>query len=363
MNKDINCRKEILTVEPYQPGRPIADVKREYNLNDVVKLASNENPLGCSPKVKEKIKNSLDDLAIYPDGACLELKNTISNKFNIPENMIAISSGSDEIIDLISKIFIAPEDEIIMASVTFIRYQDTANLFGGKPIIVPLKNWTHDLDGMYNAITDKTKIIWICNPNNPTGTMIREKEFEEFLEKIPKNILVVYDEAYAEYVESKNYPKESQKLINKYNNLMILKTFSKAYGLAAFRVGFSFASPEIISFINRARGPFNVNSLAQIAAIEALNDENFLKKVYDNNIEGKYYIYKEFEKLGIDYVKSETNHIFFKVDKSAKDVFIELQKKGVIIRPILENHLRVSIGTMEENKIFIEKLKEVLNIN
>lgn len=360
MKKCVECRKEILNVEPYQPGRPIADVKREYGLDEVVKLASNENPLGSSPKVIEKIKDSLDQLAIYPDGACLELKKAISDTYGVPENMIAVSSGSDEIIDLISKVFIDPEDEVIMASVTFIRYQDTANLFGGKPVIVPLKEWRHDLDGMLNSITDRTKLIWVCNPNNPTGTMITEKELTDFLDKVPEDVLVVYDEAYAEYAESDEYPKESWKLLDKYKNLMILKTFSKAYGLAAFRVGYSFASPEIVSYINRARGPFNVNSLGQLAGIEALKDQDFIKKVYENNIKGKYYIYEEFDKMGIEYLKSETNHIFFKVDRNAKDVFVELQKRGVIIRPILENHLRVSIGTMEENKLFIEKLKEVL---
>ncbi|MDO5707109.1 MAG: histidinol-phosphate transaminase [Andreesenia angusta] len=354
------CKENILKVTPYQPGRPIADVKKDYGLDNVVKLASNENPLGCSPRVIDKIKNSLDELAIYPDGACLALKDEISKKFNISKDMIAISSGSDEIIDLISKVFIDKDDEVIMASVTFVRYNDTANLFGGKPVIVPLEEWRYNLDGIYNSITENTKVIWLCNPNNPTGTIFSEEEVINFLKKVPEDILVVYDEAYAEYAESKKYPKNSHKLVEKYNNLMVLKTFSKAYGLAAFRIGYSFAHPNIISYINRARGPFNVNSLAQIAAIEALNDDDFLKKVYENNIEGKYYLYEEFDKLGIEYTKSEANHIFFKLDRNAQEVFIELQKKGVIIRPILENHLRVSIGTMDENKFFIEKLKEVL---
>lgn len=361
MSKCVDCKSNILNVEPYKPGRPISDVKEEYGLSDVVKLASNENPLGCSPKVIDKIKDSLDQLAIYPDGACINLKKAISEKFKMPENMIAVSSGSDEIIDLISKIFIANDEEIIMASVTFVRYLDTAKLFNGVPVIVPLKEWTHDLDGMLTAINDKTKIIWLCNPNNPTGTTFSEKDLINFLDKVPEDILVVYDEAYAEFVELEDYPRNPEKLIEKYNNLMVLKTFSKAYGLAALRVGFSFANPEIISYIDRARGPFNVNSLGQIAAIEALKDDDFLKQVYDNNIKGKYYIYEEFDKMGIEYIKTQSNHIFFKVDLNAQDVFIELQKRGVIIRPILENYLRVSIGTMDENKIFINKLKEVLN--
>lgn len=355
------CRKEILEVEPYKPGRPIADVQKEYNLKEVIKLASNENPLGCSPKVMEKIKNSLDSLAIYPDGSCLDLKEAISKKYGVPTSKIAVSSGSDEIIDIISKIFVEKDDEVIMSDITFVRYNDTTKLMGGKPVIVPLKNWKYDLDGMLAAITDKTKLIWLCNPNNPTGTIFTESELIAFLKKVPTDIVVVYDEAYAEYADSEDYPKNSVNLLSKHSNLIVLKTFSKAYGLAAFRIGYSFASEEIIDYINRARGPFNVNSLAQLAAIEALNDADFIDKVHKLNIDGKNYIYDEFRKLGVEYVETQANHIFFRVDRDASDIFVEMQKLGVVIRPIFENYLRVSIGTKYENEKFIEALKKVLD--
>lgn len=356
----IKFRNEIAEIVPYKPGRPIADVQREYKLSEVVKLASNENPLGCSPNCIETIKDSLDSLEIYPDGNCTKLKSTISDKFNIPVEKIAISSGSDEMIDILSKVFIESGDEIIMSDVTFIRYIDTTRIMGGSPVVIPLKNWKYDLDSMLQAITEKTKLIWLCNPNNPTGTIFTDSELDAFLKRVPKDIVVVYDEAYSEYVESHEYPKNSLKYLAEYDNMIVMKTFSKAYGLAALRVGYSFASESIIEQINKVRGPFNVNAIAQAAAVAALNDDVFLKKVYDMNLEGKHFIYDEFKKLGIEYVPSEANHIFFTLKRDSNEVFVELQKLGVIIRPILKDWLRVSIGTPEQNRAFIAALKKVL---
>mgnify|MGYP001350159558 FL=1 len=356
----INCRKEIEGLKPYKPGKPIEDVKREYGLDRVVKLASNENPLGCSEKVKEKLRNSLDNLAIYPDGNATALKEALSEKLNVPTEKILTPSGSDEIIDLISKTYISPGDEVIMADITFPRYIATTKMMGGIPIIVPLKDFTYDLDGMLDKITDKTKLIWICNPNNPTGTMLTEAELIEFFDKVPENILIAYDEAYREFVTRDDYPKNSLKFVEKYPNILAMRTFSKAYGLAGIRVAYTVGAPDIIENINKVRGPFNVNSLAQIAAIEALEDQDFIKKIYEVNLEGKNYLYEEFKKLGFEFPESETNHIYVNVERDAQEIFVELQKRGVIIRPMGGTWIRVSIGTMEENKIFIEKLKEVL---
>lgn len=356
----IKFRSEIADIVPYKPGRPIADVQKEYNLSEVVKLASNENPLGCSPKCIEAIEDSLRSLAIYPDGNCTELKEIISNKFNVSTENIGVSSGSDEMIDILSKVFIDHGDEIVMSDVTFIRYNDTTKIMGGKPVVVPLKDWKYDLESMLNAITDKTKLIWLCNPNNPTGTIFSDSELSSFLERVPRDIVVVYDEAYSEYAESDDYPKNSLKYLDEYDNLIVMKTFSKAYGLAALRVGYSFASSAIIESIDRVRGPFNVNSLAQSAAIAALKDEEFLNKVHRLNSEGKHYIYGEFKKMGVEYVPSEANHIFFTVNRNSNEIFVEMQKLGVIIRPILEDWLRVSIGTPDQNRAFIEALKSVL---
>lgn len=356
----INIRPEIKDIVAYKPGKPIEDVKREYDLDKVVKLASNENPLGSSEKVKEVIKNSLDNLSIYPDGNATLLKEKLSNKLGVSSDEILPSGGSDEMIDLISKAYINENDEVIMADITFPRYIQTTNIMGGTPIIVPLKDFTFDLEGIVSKITHKTKIIWICNPNNPTGTMITEKEFVDFLDKVPENVLVISDEAYREYVTREDYPHDTIKLMKKYSNLLVMRTFSKAYGLAGLRVAYTVGNKNILENINKVRGPFNVNSLAQLAAMAALEDEDFLKESYELNLEGKEYLYSEFDELGFSYAPSETNHIFVNVGKNGQEVFVEMQKKGVIIRPMMDNFIRVSIGTMEENKLFIEKLKEVL---
>jgi len=356
----IDFRNEIRNLEPYKPGKPIKDVKREYNLYKVIKLASNENPLGCSPKVKEAIINTLNELAIYPDGNSTELKETLASALGIDVNEVLPSGGSDEMIDLIAKTYIDKDDEIIMADITFPRYIQTAEMMGGTPIIVPLKKFTFDLDGILGKITNKTKIIWICNPNNPTGTMITEKEFIDFLSNVPSNILVISDEAYREYVTRDDYPFNTIELSKKYPNLLVMRTFSKAYGLAGIRVAYTVGNKDILENINKVRGPFNVNILAQAAAIAAIKDTEFLKKSYEANLEGKNYICKEFDKLEFYYPPSETNHVFVNVGKNGQEVFLELQKRGVIIRPMTGNFIRVSIGTMEENALFIEKLKEVL---
>lgn len=356
----VSFREELTNLSPYKPGRPIEDVKREYGLEHVVKLASNENPLGCSPKAVEAIKNALDSLNLYPDGNCTALKEALSKKLNLSVENIILSSGLDEMIDLLAKTFFKKDDEVVMADITFPRYIATTMMMGAKPVIVPLVNWTYDLKGMLNAITEKTKLIWLCNPNNPTGTMFTEKELVDFLDKVPDDIIVVYDEAYREFVTRDDYPKDSLKFLDKYPNMIILRTFSKIYGLAALRVGYTMASKEIIENINKVRGPFNVNTLAQVAALAALEDEDFINKTYDLNVEGKNYLYEEFDKLNLDYAPSETNHIFVNVGRDGNEVFVELQKRGVIVRPMVETYIRVSIGTMEENRLFIEKLKEVL---
>ena len=356
----INYRKEIEDLKPYKPGKPIEDVKREYNLDRVIKLASNENPLGYSKKVKEVLINSLDNLALYPDGNATALKEALSGKLNVSTDNILIPSGSDEMIDLISKAYISPEDEVIMADITFPRYIATTEMMGGTPVIVPLKDFTFDLDGILNKITDKTKIIWICNPNNPTGTMVTEAELVEFFDKVPENVLIAYDEAYREFVTRDDYPMDSVKFTKKYPNILIMRTFSKAYGLAGIRVAYAIGAKDIIENINKVRGPFNVNTLGQIAAIAALEDEDFVEEIYKVNLEGKNYLYEEFKKLGFEFPESETNHIYVNVERSAEEIFVELQKRGVIIRPMGGTWIRVSIGTMEENKIFVEKLKEVL---
>jgi len=356
----IKFREEIKDLEAYKPGKPIEDVKREYGLDEVIKLASNENPLGSSHKAIEAVKKAAENLAIYPDGNATLLKESLAEKLGVKVTQILPSSGSDEMVDIIAKTFINKDDEVIMADITFPRYITTTKMMGGKPIVVPLKNWTYDLNGMREAITEKTRLIWLCNPNNPTGTMFTEEKLIEFLDNVPENVIVVYDEAYREYVTRDDYLKNSIKLLDKYSNVIILRTFSKAYGLAALRVGFAISSEEIIHNMNKIRGPFNVNKMAQVAAVAALKDQDFIQKTYGVNKKGKEYLYQEFDKLGLEYAPSETNHIFVNVEKDANEIFVELQKRGMIIRPIIGTWIRVTIGTEEQNKLFIKLLKEVI---
>lgn len=358
----IAFRKELRDLKPYVPGKPIESVMKEFGIKNVIKLASNENPLGFSEKVKEILMKSLDNLALYPDGNATNLKEALSEKLDIDVDNILPSSGADEMIDLIAKTVISPGDEAITADITFPRYISTTKMMGGTPIVVPLKNFTFDLNGILNNITNRTKLIWICNPNNPTGTIVTEKELMDFFEKVPENILIVYDEAYREYVTRDDYPKNSIEFVKKYSNILVMRTFSKAYGLAGLRVAYAIGSKKIIENINKVRGPFNVNSLAQIAAIAALKDDEFLERIYNLNLEGKNYLYDQFKNMNLEFPPSEANHIYVNVGKDAQEVFVELQKRGVIIRPMGGTWIRVSVGTMEENRTFIEKLKEVLGM-
>ncbi|WP_026478140.1 histidinol-phosphate transaminase [Alkaliphilus transvaalensis] len=357
---NIKFRPEIKDLVPYKPGKPIEDVKREYGLTEVTKLASNENPLGYSPKAKEAIERCLEELHLYPDGNITDLKDAIAKRFGVKASQVLPSSGSDEMVDIISKTFINPGDEVILADVTFPRYIQTCTMMGGTPVVVPLKDFAHDLDGMKAKISEKTKLIWLCNPNNPTGTMFSEDALNSFLDSVPSHVVVIYDEAYREYVTRDDYPKDSTYLLDKYSNVIIMRTFSKAYGLAALRVGYTMASDEIINNLNKVRGPFNVNTIAQSAAIAALADDEFIKESYRVNAEGKEYLYKSFEEMGLWYAPSETNHIFFDAKKDCQELFTELQKRGMIIRPMYGTYSRVSIGTMEQNELFIKLLKEVL---
>lgn len=344
---------------PYVPGKPVGDVQREYGIDEVIKLASNENPLGCSKKVLETIRNT-NSLELYPDGNCTALKQELSNRLSLDCGEIILTNGSDEMVDMLAKTFINSGDEVIMSSLTFPRYFSVTKMMGAKPVVIPLKDWTYDLDGMLLALTDKTKFIWLCNPNNPTGTMFTEDALMHFLESIPKDVLVVYDEAYNEYVTRPDYPRHTERLLKDFPNLIIMRTFSKIYGLAALRIGYTLANKEIVKSIEKVRCPFNVNSIAQNAALAALCDQDFIKKSYESNVLGKNYLYNEFDKLGFDYAPSETNHIFVNVGMDADIVFEELQRRGVIIRPFMDSFIRVTIGTIKQNEIFIEKLKEVL---
>jgi histidinol-phosphate aminotransferase len=270
------------------------------------------------------------------------------------------TSGSDEMVSLIAETFLNPGDEAIQADITFTSYIIAVKMMGATPVLVPLKNFRLDLNAMADAINEKTKVIWLCNPNNPTGTMFSEEELHAFMARVPDNVVVVYDEAYNEFVTDPSYPKESYKLYQKYPNMIVMRTFSKIYGLAALRVGYSFAQEEILQNINKIRKAFNVNRLAQVAAIAALKDQDFVKKTYELNKKGKEFFYKAFDEMGLTYAPTEANHIYVDVQKDCNEVFVELQKRGMIIRPITKTFIRITIGTMEQNERVVALLKEVL---
>jgi len=350
-------------MQPYIPGKPISDVKRELGLQNVIKLASNENPLGCSPLAKKAVQDMVDDLALYPDGNCTELRYALSENLDVAPEQLIFGNGSDEIVEMISHVYIEPGDEALIGDVTFSRYQASVELMGGSCKEVPLKNHTFDLDAFYNAITDKTKIIWLCNPNNPTGTVYHAVTQLEFISAVPKNILVVIDEAYNEYVTDPLYP-ETINLVDRFDNVIVLRTFSKIYGLASLRLGYGVTNPEIVDLLNRIREPFNVNSVAQTAALAALKDKDFLQKSKKNNESGKKYLYNAFEEMGLEYIPTQANFIMVNIGRDSRQIFSELLKYGIIVRSgdifKMDNWLRVTIGTPEQNQAFINALKKVL---
>ena len=359
-------RKNVLNFQPYIPGKPIDDVKREFNLKEVVKLASNENPLGPSPASVSSIKKVLNKINIYPDGYCFELRKKIAAIYNVGENQIIFGNGTDEIIELIGKTFLNPEDEIIVSEHAFIRYKMAGDLMGCKVIEVPMKNYKHDLNAMANAVTKKTKIVFIANPNNPTGTYNTKDEFEMYFSKLSilnSQLLTFIDEAYAEYVDEKDYPLGLSSL-KKGLNVMFSRTFSKIYGLAGLRIGYGVASSEIISYIERVRPPFNVSSVAQAGAIASLDDNQHIRKSKELVSHEKKYLYEELKKIGLDYIPSVANFILVNVKIDGRIIFEKLLRKGVIVRAMdeygLKNFVRVTIGTSMQNRKFIKEVTKTI---
>lgn len=357
------ARKNILKITPYIAGKPIEETKRELGLRQIIKLASNENPLGPSPKAIRAIKKCLVQVNRYPDSEAFYLKTRLAKELEIlPENLL-LGNGSDELIDIIIKTFVEEGENIITADITFLEYEIISNVIGRKVIKVPLKNFKYDLPVIKGRINKKTKLVFISNPNNPTGTYVNKDEIKDFLKGLPKNVLVILDEAYDTFIDVKDFPRGLE-FMRKNKNVVVLKTFSKAFGLAGLRVGYAVASPEVISCMEKARQPFNVNSLAQAGALGALGDRGFLKRTRKLVWEGKRYLYRELDKLSLSYVQSVANFILIDVGRDGFNVFKEMLKNGVIIRDMkqygLNNFIRVTIGTREENKKFIQVFKRAL---
>lgn len=359
-----NVRNTLERIKPYSPGKPIAEVQREYHLTDVIKLASNENPLGPSPKAQQAIREALEDLHRYPDGGQTLLKKALAQRFSLQEDMILVGNGSDELITMICQTFLETGDEVIVPSPSFSEYDFGTLLMGANVVPVALKNgFAYDLDQFLQVVSEKTKIIFLCSPNNPTGTYISREALRRFLDHLPKGILVILDEAYNEYVEAEDYAQGIDFLREGYS-LIVMRTFSKIYGLAALRIGYAFGPAAILNYVNRTREPFNVNHLAQVAALAALTDDEHLADSRRLNREGKQQLYAGFERLNLPYIPSETNFILFDTKTDAHQVYEALLKKGVIVRDGgifgLPSYIRVSIGTKKQNERFLRSLADVL---
>ncbi len=358
MTFQVPIRPHLLKMKPYVPGKPIEEVERELGITGASKLASNENPLGPSPLVLEAVKEAVSQIHRYPDGSGFYLKRALSDYLGVGAERLLIGHGSNELLVLMAQAVLRPGDEVIYADPSFVVYPIVTQLFEGSGRPVALKDLTLDLKAFADALNPKTKLVYICNPNNPTGTMIPLLAVEAFLKICPPAVLVVLDEAYYEYVDEKNYF-ESTRLLDKYPNLVILRTFSKVFGLAGLRIGYGMAHPAAVDALQKSRQPFNVNSLAMVAAQTALKDKTHLEKVKKLNREMRQKIQEGLGKLGLSYAPSHANFIYFNVAKAA-EVYEKLLSRGVIVRPMGPEALRVTTGTEKETEKFLRHLQAVL---
>jgi histidinol-phosphate aminotransferase len=360
----IKQRKALDSIKPYTPGKPLCEVQKELGVERVIKLASNENPLGPSPKALEVISRNLTGLNRYPDAHANELKKAISSSLELSIEQLIITNGADELITLISETYLEPEDEIIVPSPSFSEYDFGAHLMGAKVVPVPLDHgYLFNNDPILSAVTDHTKLVYICSPNNPTGTYLKKSMLEELLQSLPKHILVVFDSAYSHFATHEDYTNGLEFVRSGYP-IIVLQTFSKIYGLAGLRVGFGVAPENIIQSIVHVKEPFNVNSLAQAAATAAITDEEHVERSKRVNTEGREQLYKVLTVLGLQYTESMSNFILVKFGISAKEVYQQLLAHGGIVRYGdtwgLPEHIRISIGTREENNILIEAISSIL---
>ncbi|MFA6450830.1 MAG: histidinol-phosphate transaminase [bacterium] len=354
----------LFDIKPYVPGKPIEEVKRELGIDDVVKLASNENLFGASPKVIEAVKKAAADINFYPDGDCYYLREAIAKKFGVARNCVVAGSGVDELLRLLCVSVLGPGDEVVFADPSFVMYKISAMVTGSSLVAVPLKDdYMHDIPAMLDRVTDRTKLLFVCNPNNPTGTIIKKADIDFLMKNIPEHVLVVFDEAYYEFVEDADYP-QTMEYFKQGRDVVVFRTFSKIHGLAGLRVGYGFMNEELAGVLHRVRNPFNVNSLAQAAALVALDDDENARRVAGLNSAGRKQLYKEFDRMGLKYAPSEANFVLVDTGLNSQKVFEELLKKGVIVRPGaflgFPTCLRVTIGTAADNARFINALETVL---
>ncbi|MBI3569599.1 MAG: histidinol-phosphate transaminase [Gammaproteobacteria bacterium] len=350
-------------LEPYQPGKPIEELEREYGVTGAIKLASNENPLGPSPRALTAARDALADIHRYPDGNGFALKSALARKHDIKPECITLGNGSNDILEFLARAFVLPENEVIFSEHAFAVYPIVTRAVGAKAVVVPAKNWGHDLSAMRKAVNARTRLIFIANPNNPTGTWLKADELEEFLRAMPAHVLVAVDAAYFEYVGEREYP-NTIAWTAKYPNLVTTRTFSKAYGLAGLRAGYGVSTPAIADVLNRVRQPFNVNSVALAAATAALEDETHVAHAVQTNRDGMRQLIGAFKELGLEYIASAGNFICIDFKRPAAAMYEALLRQGIIVRPVanygMPNHLRVTVGLPQENERFIKALEKVI---
>lgn len=352
----------ISSLTPYQPGKPVEELERELGITSSIKLASNENPLGPSPKAIEAVHAALPHTHIYPDGSCYDLKQALASHLSVDTSQITVGNGSENILELIGKAYLRTGDNAVISEYAFLTIPLVIQSFGAEIRTAPAVNWGHNVDNMLNAINDKTRVVFLVNPNNPTGTYTNQQDFTKLMNAVPPHVIVVLDEAYSEYISEKDYP-DAQAYLAHHPNLIISRTFSKAYGLAGFRIGYALSSPEVADILNRARLPFNVNSLAVKAACAALGDTEHLNKTVALNTAGRAQLEAGLKKLKLDYIPSLANFITIDVHDGPA-VYQKLLYEGVIVRPLkayqMPRHIRVTIGTAEQNQRFLTAIEKVM---
>src|SRR5688572_30143055 len=357
------ANEHILGIAPYEPGKPIEELEREAGIHDGIKLASNENPLPPSDKVREAITNALVHLNRYPDGGGFYLRQAIAKKHGVSQDQVVLGNGSNELIELLVRTFLKPGDEAVVPHPSFVVYPMIVQAVGGIRVMVMLRDYRLDLEAMARAITPQTKVVFIANPNNPTATMVTADEVEHFMARVPEGTIVVFDEAYVEFAVGPDFP-DAFSYVRQGRKAIVLRTFSKASSLAGLRVGYAVGDADAIALMNRIRQPFNVNSLAQAAALAALEDESHILECVRMIEAGRHYLYDEFKALGLKYVPARANFILVDVGRSAADIYQKLLLQGVIVRPMtsfgMESALRVTVGTPEENRRLIKAMKLVL---
>lgn len=353
----------IRDLSPYQAGKPIEELERELGINGIIKLASNENPLGPSPAVLAACERAARDITRYPDANGFELKRALCEKFSLQPEQLTLGCGSNDVLDLIARVFLGPGTSAVFSQYAFAVYPISTQACGARAIVTPAKNWGHDLDAMAAAIAPDTRVVFIANPNNPTGTSLNKTEVQKFLRSVPQHIVVVLDEAYTEYVDAPNFP-NGFSLLAEFPNLIVTRTFSKAYGLAGLRVGYAVSNPKIADLLNRVRAPFNVNSLGLAAATAALADDDYLARSRAMNLRGMAQVVDGVTVSGLQVIPSVGNFVTVEMPGEAMPIYNRLLREGVIVRPLvpygMPNHLRVSIGLPDENAKFLQALTRVL---